>query len=128
MKVLPSILAYLVFVLLLAIPPIILQHTGYAEFLAPKFWLLFFYISGLTFLVVGAIIFVQVKNADYYAQAFLAGTTVKILACMIFMVVFLMKIKVGKNAFMGDFIYIYFLNMAFEVYLLLRNLRHKNLR
>ncbi len=128
MKVFPSILSYIVFVLLLAIPPIILQYNGYAEFLTPKFWLLFFYISGLTFLVVGAILFVQLKNADYYAAAFLAGTTVKILACMIFIVVFLMKNKVGKNVFIGDFIYIYFLNMAFEVYLLLRNLRHKNLR
>jgi len=128
MKVFPSILAYLVFVLLLAIPPIILQHSGYADFFIPKFWLLFFFLSGLTFLVVGSILFVQVKNKEYYAQAFLTGTTVKILACLFFIVIFLMKNKVNKLVFLSDFFYTYLLNMVFEVYLLLRNLRHKNLR
>ena len=96
--------------------------------LVVHFWLIFFYISGLTFLVVCSILFVQFKNKEYYAQAFLAGTTVKILACLIFIVVFLMKNKVNKSAFLADFFYIYLLNMVFEVYLLLRNLRHKNLR
>jgi F0F1-type ATP synthase assembly protein I len=73
-------------------------------------------------------LYVQHKNQEYYVQAFMAGTTVKILACMIFIVVYLMKNKVNKMVFVGDFIYIYFLNMGFEIYLLLRNLRHKNLR
>ena len=128
MKVLPSILFYLSFVLLLAIMPVAAQHNGYADWLVPNFWLIFFFLSGLTFLVLISILIVQHKNEEYYVQAFLAATTVKILACLVFIVVFLMKNKVNKYVFLADFFYIYLLNMVFEVYVLLRNLRHKNLR
>jgi peptidoglycan/LPS O-acetylase OafA/YrhL len=128
MKIFPSIFAYLVFALLLAIMPIAAQHNGYADWLVTNFWLIFFFLSGLTFLVLGSILIVQQKNKDYYVQAFLAATTVKILACLVFIVVFLTKNKINKYVFLADFFYIYLLNMVFEVYVLLRNLRHKNLR
>ncbi|MDB5024850.1 MAG: hypothetical protein JWP78_2605 [Mucilaginibacter sp.] len=128
MKILPSILAYLVFVILLAVMPVAAQHNGYDNWLVTHFWLIFFFLSGLTFLVLSSILFVQQKNKEYYVQAFLAATTVKILACLIFIVVFLMKNKVNKYLFLADFFYVYLLNMVFEVYVLLRNLRHKNLR
>lgn len=128
MKIIPSIFAYLVFVVLLAIMPIAAQHNGYADWLVANFWLIFFFLSGLTFLVLISILIVQQKNEDYYVQGFLAATTVKILACLVFIVVFLMKNKVNKYVFLADFFYIYLLNMVFEVYVLLRNLRHKNLR
>ena len=127
MKVLPSLFFYLVFVIFLAIMPVAAQHNGYANWLVDKFWLIFFFLSGLTFLVLFSILIVQQKNEDYYVQGFLAATTVKILACLVFIVVFLMKNKVNKYVFLADFFYIYLLNMVFEVYLLLRNLRHKNL-
>jgi hypothetical protein len=128
MKASTSILLYLVFIVCLAIPPATLQHNGYADWLVPHFWLIFCYISGLTFLVVGSIVTVQAMNKDFFVQAFLAGTTVKILACIIFIFVFLAKNKVNKYVFLGDFFYIYLLNMLFEVYVLLRNLRHQNSR
>ncbi len=128
MKIIPSIFAYLVFAVLLAIMPIAAQHNGYADWLVSGFWLIFFFLSGLTFLVLISILIVQQKNEDYYVQGFLAATTVKILACLVFIVVFLMKNKVNKYVFLADFFYIYLLNMVFEVYVLLRNLRHKNLR
>jgi hypothetical protein len=128
MKVLPSIFAYLGFVLLLSIMPVAAQHNGYADWLVPNFWLIFFFISGLTLLVLGSILIVQNKKEDYYVQAFLASTTVKILACLFFIIIFLAKNKVNKYVFLADFFYVYLLNMVFEVYVLLRNLRHKNLR
>jgi hypothetical protein len=128
MKVLPSIFAYLGFVLLLSIMPVAAQHNGYADWLVPNFWLIFFFISALTLLVLGSILIVQNKKEDYYVQAFLASTTVKILACLFFIIIFLAKNKVNKYVFLADFFYVYLLNMVFEVYVLLRNLRHKNLR
>ena|ERR1700712_4375256 len=128
MKVLPSIFAYLAFVILLAIMPVTAQHNGYAEWLVTNFWLMFFFISVLTLLVLGSILVVQNKKEDYYVQAFMASTTVKILACLVFIIVFLAKNKINKYVFLADFAYVYFLNMGFEVYILLRNLRHKNLR
>jgi hypothetical protein len=127
MKVLPSIFAYIVFVLLLAIMPVTAQHNGYADWLVANFWLIFFFLSGLTFLVITAILLVQQKNREYYIQAFMVCTTVKILAWLVFIFVFLAKNKVNKYVFMADFFYVYLLNMVFEVYVLLRNLRHKNL-
>jgi hypothetical protein len=128
MKIVPAILSYLLFLVCLAAPPLILLHYGDNDLIAPKFWLVFFFISGLTFLVVCSILVVQLKNKEYYVQAFLAATTVKILGCLFFIVIFLLKNKVNKYAFLADFFYIYLLNMGFEVYILLRNLRHKNLR
>ena len=128
MKIPASIVSYLVFVILLAILPIAAQHNGYDDWLIPHFWLFFLYISGLTLLAFGVVLWVQQKNSEYYVQAFMAGTTVKILACLIFIVVYLMKNKINKYVFVADFFYIYLLNMAFEIYVLLRNLRHKNLR
>jgi hypothetical protein len=128
MKAWPSIVSFLIFALALALPPYFAQHSSYADWLIPKFWLMFFFISGLTFIAVSAIVLVQAKNRDYYTQAFLASTTIKILACLFFIVIFLMKNKVNKHVFLADFFYIYLLNMVFEVYVLLRNLRHKNLR
>jgi hypothetical protein len=128
MKASTAILLYLVFILCLAIPPVTLQHNGYDEWLVPRFWTVFSFISGLTFLVVGSIVIVQAMNKDFFVQAFLAGTTVKILACIIFIFVFLAKNKVNKYVFLGDFFYTYLLNMVFEVYILLRNLRHQNSR
>jgi hypothetical protein len=128
MKVTRSILLYLLFLVCLSIPPVILQYSGHDDLLVPKFWLFFFFLSGLTLLVIGSILFVQSKNQEYYAQAFLAGTTVKILALLIFILIFSAKNKVNKHIFIADFMYTYFFNMGFEVYILLRNLRHKNLR
>jgi len=128
MKAWPSIISFLVFVLVLAVLPYLAQHGSYADWLIPRFWLMFWFISGLTFIAVSAIVLVQSKNRDYYTQAFLVSTTVKILACLFFIVIFLMKNKVNKYVFLADFFYVYLLNMVFEVYVLLRNLRHKNLR
>ncbi|MBS1525386.1 MAG: hypothetical protein JST19_07045 [Bacteroidetes bacterium] len=128
MKVLPSILAYVFFIALLAVAPAAMQYNGEAEWLVPHFWIMFILISGITFLGLAAILIVQKKNKDFYIQAFLASTTVKILACIFFIVIYSMKNKVNKYVFLVDFFYIYLLNMLFEVYVLLRNLRHKNLR
>ena len=84
--------------------------------------------SALTFLVLMLMLVVNEKKPDYFAQAFLGGTTIKILACLIFIYVFLSNNRLNKLVFMADFFYIYLLNTVFEIYVLLRNLRHKNLR
>jgi len=89
---------------------------------------MFFFFSALTFLTVIAILMVAKINKEMYAQAFLAATTVKLLACMFFVLIFLLKNKVNKYVFVADFFYIYFLNMGFEIYGLLRNLRNQKIR
>ncbi len=128
MKIIPSILYFLLFTIIIALPPAVLQNTGNTNLLNPGFWKIFVFMSGLTFLVLIIILFVQQQKPLYFAQAFLGGTTFKILACMLFVFVFLSNNIINKLVFIGDFFYVYFLNTAFEIYILLRNLRHKNLR
>ena len=128
MKLLRFILLFIGFAVLLAVPPVVLTQTGNADLLVPHFWALFIFMSILTLIVIVVVLLVQQKNSEFYAQAFLAATTFKILACLIFMAIFLRKNHVDKVIFMADFFYIYFLNTVFEVYGLLRNLRNQNLR
>ncbi|MGY4535670.1 hypothetical protein ACVW0P_000064 [Mucilaginibacter sp. UYNi724] len=128
MKIQPALISFAIFVAVLAALPFGISMAGYPNLLMPYFWGMFAYITGLTFLIVMAILFTQKINPENYAQVFLAGTTFKILACLAFMVIFLMKNKVEKGVFAGNFFYLYFLNTAFEVYVLLRNLRNQNLK
>lgn len=102
--------------------------TGNQGWLATQFWAMFAFIG---FLTLAALIFVfamQNLMPEYYAQAFLAATVFKMLACLSFMLFLVLKTKVDKPVFMADFFYLYFLNMGFEVYVLLRNLRNQNLK
>ena len=128
MKIYQAILFYLWFTFIIAIPPYWLNAYGHADLINPQFWLIFFFLSGLSLLVVVSILIIRQMYPTYFSEAFLGGTVVKILACLIFVLIFLAKNKVNKYVFFGDFFYVYFLNTAFEVYILLRTLRHKILR
>ena len=128
MKIQSAIISLGIFILLLAIPPLYLIFADRPNFLVPHFWVMFAFITGLTMLVLVALLVTQKINPEKYAQTFLATTTFKILACLAFLVVFIMKTKVDKVVFTGNFFYLYFLNTAFEVYVLLRNLRNQNLK
>ncbi|MEO6498686.1 MAG: hypothetical protein ABIN95_06725 [Mucilaginibacter sp.] len=128
MKILHATFLFLLFTLLLALPPAWFMYWGNGHIIIPNFWVLFSFISGLTFIAVIAILMGQQINPGMYAQVFMVVTTFKILACLSFIVVFLLNSTVDKAVFAGNFIYIYFLNTAFEVYVLLRNLRNQNLK
>lgn len=83
------------------------------------------------FLTLSAIVFVlviQIMMPEFYAQAFLGATVFKMLACLSFMLFLVLKTAINKPVFMANFFYLYFLNMGFEVYVLLRNLRNQNLK
>jgi len=128
MKLSQTILYFILFTIIIAIPPAALQYTGNTGLLTTGFWTVFFFISGLTFLVLVVMMIVGQKNNEYFAQGFLGCTTFKILVCLIFIFVFRRYNTINKPIFLADFAYIYLLNMAFEVYVLLRKLRHENLR
>ena len=67
----------------------------------------------------------QIKP-ELYAQTFLIVTTVKILLSLFFVLIFVTKMLIDRYVFMANFLYVYFLNMVFEIYSLLRNLRNQN--
>ena len=128
MKIYQAILFYLWFTVIIAIPPYWLNAYGHSGLIISQFWLIFFFLSGLTLLAVTSILIIRQMYPKMFSETFMGATVVKILGCLIFVVVFLAKNKVDKHVFIGDFFYIYLLNTAFEVYILLRTLRNKNLR
>ncbi|WP_460694392.1 hypothetical protein [Mucilaginibacter puniceus] len=128
MNIFKNVFSYILFLAVLAAPPLWLSKNGHTDLLVPHFWLIFFFLSGLTLIVVITVMLGQQINGERGAQFFLAATTFKILACLVFALVFLLKNKVNKYVFVADFFYIYLLNTVFEIYTLLRNLRNQNLK
>ncbi len=128
MKSFNPVLPFVLFTLLLAVPPLLLIYTNNTSLLVPNFWLMFVYVTGLTFLSIVFILIIQKVNKEMYAPAFLGATTFKLLTSLIFVLFFIKKCHPEKVSFVVDFIYLYFLNTAFEIYSLLRNLRNQNLK
>jgi hypothetical protein len=118
--------AFTVFIFILAAIPLLLSYTGHGNLLLAKFWVLFSFITGFTFIVIASVLFIQHNNPALYAQAFLATTIVKMLGCMAFALIFVLKLHIDHGVFLLNFSYLYFLNTGFEVYVLLRNLRNQN--
>lgn len=128
MKIYYAIFFFLWFTFIIAIPPYALQNYGHANLITPNFWLIFFFLSAITLLVVTGVLIVRQMYPTMFSEAFMGATVVKILGCLIFILVLVHKSKLDKYVFIGDFFYIYFLNTVFEIYILLRTLRHKILR
>ncbi len=125
MKIYQALLFYVWFTLIIAIPPFALGHYWQSKLIMPDFWLIFGFLSGLSLVVVAGMLIVRQMYPTVFTGAFLGGTVFKILACAIFLLVYLSENTVQKHIFVADFFYVYFLNTAFEVYILLRTLRHK---
>jgi hypothetical protein len=128
MKIVPSLLNFLLFILVIALPPAFLQYSGNTSLMVASFWTMFCFMSGVTLLIVTVMLVFGKRNQEHFTPAFLGGTTFKLLAFLIFIFVFLRKNPGNKGVFLTDFLYVYLLNTAFEVYILLRNLRLENLR
>jgi hypothetical protein len=128
LKSLKPVLSFLIFTILIAIPPLLLKYLDGGDLLVPGFWLMFFFMSGVTLIIIVFVLAVQKRNSEMYAQAFLGATTFKLLVCLFFVLIFIKKNRPDKLFFVADFMYVYFLNTVFEIYGLLRNLRNQNSR
>jgi hypothetical protein len=120
------VISFLIFTILVAIPPVLLKYLDTGDLLVAGFWPMFFFVAVLTLLILIFMLIVQEKNSEMYAQAFLGATTFKLLACLFFVLIFIKKMHPEKLFFVLDFMYLYFLNTAFEIYGLLRTLRNPN--
>ena len=94
--------------------------------LIPKFWVVFLTIALLTLIAFILSWFGIQKGGDISVFTILGGIVLKLLFCMVFVLVYLLKFKVNDIQFVVNFFSLYFLFTAFEVYCLLRNLRHQN--
>src|ERR1700754_2624618 len=126
LKLLRPFISFLIFVAIIAILPIALTYTGNGHLLIQKFWVFFGFISALTLMTVMLILIIGQIKPELYAQTFLIVTTVKILLSLFFVLIFVTKMLIDRYVFMANFLYVYFLNMVFEIYSLLRNLRNQN--
>ena len=94
--------------------------------LIPKFWVVFGTIAFLT-LIAFILSWLGIKKGtDVSVFAILGGIVMKLLFCMVFVLVYLLKFKVNDIQFVVNFFSLYLLYTGFEVYCLLRNLRHQN--
>ena len=128
MKIAVKIFPFLIFTILLAVPPVCLIYFGDKSLLLPQFWILFTFVGGLTLLAIVAILKAQSVSPELGTQAYMAATVIKLLACLVFVLFLFTKHKVNRPVFVYDFFYLYFLNTGFEVYVLLCNLRNQNLK
>jgi hypothetical protein len=128
MSIYKLIISFLIFTMGLAVAPGLLAGFDNSDLLVTNFWGIFIFLSVITLLVTFAVLFAQQKNSELGAQAFLGATTFKLLACLIFVLVFIKKTHPPKLYFVLDFMYLYVLNTGFEVFFLLRTLRNQNSR
>jgi hypothetical protein len=122
------IISFILFTLFIAVPPYLAEHFFSLSLLIEKFWVIFLFFALLTFVVVASVLIAMRKESKTSVQVFMIATIGKLLACMIFALLYLSKFEVDNLEFIACFFYLYFLNTAFEIYTLLCNLRHQILK
>ncbi|TCC94557.1 hypothetical protein EZ428_00465 [Pedobacter frigiditerrae] len=132
------ILYYILYTALLAGIALSLPHLfPDVKLLANKFWVVFGFLGGLTFIAyILALIGIK-RNPETGVLAIMGSIAVKMLFSMAFVLIYSLNTKKnglvnGLNAeekdlvFIFNFFSLYLLFTFFEIYGLLRNLRHQN--
>lgn len=96
--------------------------------ISDKIWFAFAFMTGITIISYLVGYFGLKMNAEYGTFALLGAIVVKLLFSMAFVLIYSVKVSANDVVFMLDFFSIYLLFSAFEIYSLLRNLRHQNLK
>ncbi|MES2827190.1 MAG: hypothetical protein V4687_03515 [Bacteroidota bacterium] len=127
MSLLRFTLYYLLFTLLLG-GVILALESGFSDLqiLADKFWIIFGFIAGITFIAYILADFGMKKNPEMGVMAIMGSIAVKMLFSMAFVLIYSIKSEQKGLVFVLDFFSLYLLFSFFEIYCLLRNLRHQN--
>ncbi len=120
-----SLLYYILFTAFLAGIVVILPYVFPNTILfINKFWLVFCFLSGLTFIAY-TVAFLGIKHKpETGVMAIMGSIVVKMLFAMAFVLFYVLKIPVNSLLFVLNFFSLYFLFSGFEIYALLCNLRH----
>ena len=106
----------------LVLPVILPQYA----ILAPKFWMMFGFLSGITFIAY-SVAYLGIKHhPETGIMAIIGSIIVKMLFSMAFILIFSLKGVEKPVIFMLNFFSLYLLLTGFEISSLLRNLRHQN--
>jgi hypothetical protein len=96
------------------------------KLLADKFWLVFGFLAGLTFIAY-IVAFLGIKrNPESGILAIMGSIAIKMLFSMAFVLIYSLNHKGKDLGFVFNFFSLYLLFTFFEIYSLLRNLRHQN--
>lgn len=119
---------YLLAMLLIALPPLAYVYFYKGLGLIPLFWAMFLMFAVLTFIICFFTLLSNRKDAEKSVQVFMIASIVKLLVCLFFVLFYVYQYHVNHIQFIICFFYLYLLNTAFEIYALLCNLRHQNLK
>ncbi|WP_182960760.1 hypothetical protein [Pedobacter gandavensis] len=94
--------------------------------LVPKFWLVFGFLAGITYIAYGVADLGLKRNPDVGVMAIMGSIALKMIFAMAFVLIYSLKSKENGFVFVLNFFSLYLLFSFFEIYCLLRNLRHQN--
>ncbi|MFD0939844.1 hypothetical protein [Pedobacter boryungensis] len=96
------------------------------KLLTNKFWLVFGFLGGITFIAY-IVAFLGIKrNPETGILAIMGSIAIKMLFSMAFVLIYSLNHKGKDVVFVLNFFSLYLLFTFFEIYCLLRNLRHQN--
>ncbi|WP_225876507.1 hypothetical protein [Pedobacter psychrodurus] len=120
---------YFIFVGLLigiiAILPVVFPNQ---QLFVNNFWVMFGFLAGITYVAYMLVDIGIKRDPEVGVMAIMGSIAVKMIFCMAFVLIYSIKAKGIGLIFLLNFFSLYLLFTAFEIYCLLRNLRHQNLK
>ncbi|MEJ7557390.1 MAG: hypothetical protein WKF66_03710 [Pedobacter sp.] len=120
-------LLYTIYTVLLAGIAYTIQHAlPDVQILASKFWVVFIFLAAITFIAyIVADIGIK-RNPETGIMAIMGSIALKMIFSMAFVLIYSLNSKEKGMVFVLNFFSLYLLFSFFEIYALLRNLRHQN--
>ncbi|TKC07717.1 hypothetical protein FA047_09230 [Pedobacter frigoris] len=94
--------------------------------LAKKFWIVFGFLAGITFIAYIVADLGIKRNPEVGIMAIMGSIALKMIFSMAFVLIYSLNSKEKGMVFVLNFFSLYLLFSFFEIYCLLRNLRHQN--
>ncbi len=118
---------YILYTAILAVIAIALPYVfPNVNLLATKFWLIFGFLSLLTLIAYILAFFGIKRNPETGVMAIMGSIVLKMIFSMAFVLIYSLNHKGKDLLFVFNFFSLYLLFTCFEIYGLLRNLRHQN--
>lgn len=120
---------YFIFVgLLIGIVAVLPLLFPEKQFFVNNFWVMFGFLAGITYIAYMLVDIGVKRDPEVGIMAIMGSIAVKMIFCMAFVLIYSIKAKGIGLVFLLNFFSLYLLFTAFEIYCLLRNLRHQNLK
>jgi hypothetical protein len=94
--------------------------------LTGKFWIVFGFLAGITFIAYVVADLGMKRNPEVGIMAIMGSIALKMIFSMAFVLIYSINTKEKGMVFVLNFFSLYLLFSFFEIYSLLRNLRHQN--